>query len=191
MIVLLLVKKNRDIHERLLETRNSRLFWKTDEYCQLYGLLLKGAKPSAQVRHSLFHSKDWIVGRRIPYISDIPEGDEAVQFPIYGLLRCWIHGSSVEEAYSDSHYQKKQSLRVPTEGDDSLTSFPKRHQTGSEPKETEQVSVSVGNGLLKKHLVSWKECRLSLKRQIRLERLKTKHTLRGQELTKKSEKNTT
>ncbi|GJD06375.1 hypothetical protein Gasu2_07970 [Galdieria sulphuraria] len=106
----------RQIHERLVEERQSKLYWKTTEYSQLYGLLLRGSKPSNKVKHSLFHSKDFIAGRIVPHISLIPS-DVEEEVPLYGLLRCWVYGSSVDDLYADNHNTKVAELQLPSKED--------------------------------------------------------------------------
>ncbi|GJQ12454.1 hypothetical protein GpartN1_g4245.t1 [Galdieria partita] len=174
------------IHEGLVKKRQSRLYWKTPEYSQLYGLLLRGSKPSNKVKHSLFHSKDFIAGRIVPDISYIPSEVEE-EVPLYGLLRCWIYGSNVEELYANKLETKLTHLQVSLEEDTEANSG---ESCSSSAWETKKESIATlerngpytANQLLEEHLLHWKRCRKNLVREIRSKRSRVTSSLRGQEL---------
>jgi hypothetical protein len=191
--------KFRQVHERLVEERQSRLFWKTPEYSQLYSLLLRGSKPSAKVKQSLFHSKDFIAGRIVPHISYIPDEVEEEDSTLYGLLRCWVYGSSVDELYAVKDETKFVQLQSPPEdelqSDESCASH--RPNDGVSPSSLKNVTAKQ---LLEEHLIRWKVyihcyywlrfltscekkgCRKDLARRIRTKRMQVSRSLRGQEL---------
>lgn len=152
----------REIHERLVEKRSSRLFWKTTEYTQLYSLLLRGSKPSNKVKQSLFHSKDFIAGRIVPQISHIPSNVEA-EFPLYGLLRCWVNGSNVDELYIDKYAAKFVHLDEPTQIDTLVTSKERVPSSVAQPKQEvvptfEKSDIYTAKDLLEEHLIHWRVC---------------------------------
>ncbi|EME30482.1 uncharacterized protein Gasu_21560 [Galdieria sulphuraria] len=176
----------RQIHERLVEERQSKLYWKTTEYSQLYGLLLRGSKPSNKVKHSLFHSKDFIAGRIVPHISLIPS-DVEEEVPLYGLLRCWVYGSSVDDLYADNHNTKVAELQLPSKEDIQVSSeesfaFSPRPTKKDHSITLERSGAYTAKQLLEEHLTHWKRCRKILVQEIRTKRSRVTYSLRGREL---------